>query len=66
MNADFRVWKPNVAPAAIIERDDRFLFVEEQTGRGALYNLTAWPLGPDAPPVAGVIRASLKLMTYCN
>ncbi|HEU0289944.1 MAG TPA: NUDIX hydrolase, partial [Burkholderiales bacterium] len=28
------IWKPSVTVAAVVERDGRFLLVEEETGRG--------------------------------
>ncbi|MFZ2299059.1 MAG: NUDIX hydrolase, partial [Aquabacterium sp.] len=31
-------WKPNVTVAALIERDGRFLLVEEETSDGLLLN----------------------------
>ena len=36
-----RIWKPNVTVAAIIERDGRFLFVEEETDDGIRFNQPA-------------------------
>ena len=33
------IWKPNVTVAAIIERDGKFLLVEEETGDGIMFNL---------------------------
>jgi hypothetical protein len=41
VNPDTAVWKPNVTVAAVIERDGRFLMIEEETERGALYNQPA-------------------------
>jgi ADP-ribose pyrophosphatase YjhB (NUDIX family) len=35
------VWKPHVTVAAIIERDGRFLLVEEQTSEGLKFNQPA-------------------------
>jgi len=35
------IWKPNVTVAAVIERDGRFLLVEEQTDDGIRYNQPA-------------------------
>ena len=32
------VWKPHVVVAAVIERDDRFLLVEEETSEGVRFN----------------------------
>ena len=36
-----RVWKPNVTVAALIERDGRFLLVEEETEDGLRFNQPA-------------------------
>lgn len=33
-----RIWKPNVTVAAVIERDGRFLLVEEETDDGLRFN----------------------------
>jgi hypothetical protein len=35
------VWKPNVTVAAVLERDGRFLLVEEETEYGVCYNQPA-------------------------
>ena len=35
------VWKPHVVVAAVIERDDRFLLVEEETSDGVRFNQPA-------------------------
>ena len=60
MNPDSAVWKPNVTVAAVIERDGRFLMIEEETERGALYNQPAGHLEPDESLVAAVIRETLE------
>ncbi len=36
-----RLWKPNVTVAAVIERDGRFLLVEEETDDGIRFNQPA-------------------------
>jgi 8-oxo-dGTP pyrophosphatase MutT (NUDIX family) len=36
-----RIWKPNVTVAALIERDGRFLLVEEETDDGLRFNQPA-------------------------
>ncbi len=41
MAEDTLIWKPNVTVAAVIERDGRFLLVEEDTERGRLLNQPA-------------------------
>ncbi|HKB82310.1 MAG TPA: NUDIX hydrolase [Burkholderiales bacterium] len=54
------VWKPDVTVAAIAERDGRFLFVEEQTERGLLFNQPAGHLENDESIVAAVARETLE------
>lgn len=53
-------WKPNVTVAALIERDGRFLLVEEQTTDGLLLNNPAGHLDPGESPLEGVIRETLE------
>jgi ADP-ribose pyrophosphatase YjhB (NUDIX family) len=53
------MWKPNVTVAAIIERDGRFLLVEEHTEHGRLYNQPAGHLDPGETLVQGVARETL-------
>jgi len=60
MNANDAIWKPNVTVAAVVERDGRFLLIEEETERGALFNQPAGHLEPDESLVAGVVRETLE------
>lgn len=53
-------WKPNVTVAALIERDGRFLLVEEDTSDGLLLNNPAGHLDLGESPVQGVIRETLE------
>jgi len=53
-------WKPNVTVAALIERDGRFLLVEEQTSDGLLLNNPAGHLDPGESPIQGVMRETLE------
>ncbi len=53
-------WKPNVTVAALIERDGRFLLVEEDTSDGLLLNNPAGHLDPGESPLQGVIRETLE------
>ncbi len=53
-------WKPNVTIAALIERDGRFLLVEEETSDGLLLNNPAGHLDPGESPLQGVIRETLE------
>ena len=54
------IWKPNVTVAAVIERDGRFLLVEEDTGRGRLYNQPAGHLDEGESLVHAVARETLE------
>ena len=50
------VWKPHVTVAAIIERDHRFLFVEEHTPQGLQFNQPAGHLEPNEDFITAVKR----------
>ena len=49
-------WKPNVTVAAIVERDGRFLFVEEQTREGLRLNQPAGHLERGESLVDALLR----------
>jgi len=53
-------WKTAVTVAAIVERDGRFLVVEEHTPDGLRLNNPAGHLDPGETPLAGVIRETLE------
>ena len=53
-------WKPNVTVAAIIERDGRFLLVEEHTAGGLKLNTPAGHLDPGESPAEGCAREALE------
>ena len=53
-------WKPNVTVAAVIERDGRFLLVEEDTSDGLLLNNPAGHLDPGETPEQAVVRETLE------
>lgn len=53
-------WKPNVTVAALIERDGKFLLVEEDTSDGILLNNPAGHLDPGESPLQAVIRETLE------
>ncbi len=53
-------WKPSVTVAAIIERDGRFLLVEEETAEGLKLNNPAGHLDPGESPVEGCVREALE------
>lgn len=57
-------WKPSVTVAAIIERDGRYLLVEEQTPEGLRLNNPAGHLDPGESPVQGCRRETLEETTH--
>jgi 8-oxo-dGTP pyrophosphatase MutT (NUDIX family) len=58
-------WKPSVTVAAIIERDGKFLLVEEHTPEGLKLNNPAGHLDPGESPAQGCARETLEETTYC-
>ena len=56
-------WKPSVTVAAIIEKDGRFLLVEEQTSEGLKLNNAAGHLEPGESPADGCAREALEETT---
>ena len=52
-----RPWKPNVTVAALIERDGRFLLVEEETDDGLRFNQPAGHLDQGESLVAAADAA---------
>ncbi|OIQ89394.1 phosphatase NudJ [mine drainage metagenome] len=55
-----QVWKPSVTVAAIVERDGRFLLVEEHTPDGLRLNNPAGHLEPGETPLDGAVREALE------
>lgn len=55
-----RTWKPNTTVAAVIERDGRFLLVEEETDVGIRLNQPAGHLDEGESLVAGCAREALE------
>lgn len=54
------IWKPSVTVAAIIERDSKFLLVEEETSDGIRFNQPAGHLDPGESLVDAVAREALE------
>ena len=54
------VWKPSVTVAAVIERDGRFLFVEERSDGRLVLNQPAGHLDPGESLVAACAREVLE------
>jgi 8-oxo-dGTP pyrophosphatase MutT (NUDIX family) len=54
------VWKPNVTVAAIVEKDGRFLCVEEETDEGIMINQPAGHLEDGESLVDAVTREVLE------
>jgi 8-oxo-dGTP pyrophosphatase MutT (NUDIX family) len=54
------VWKPNVTVAAVVERDGRFLLIEEETTDGIRLNQPAGHLDPGETPLQGAVRETLE------
>jgi ADP-ribose pyrophosphatase YjhB (NUDIX family) len=58
------VWKPNVTVASVLERDGRFLLVEEDTEYGVCYNQPAGHLECGESLIDAVIRETLEETAY--
>ena len=54
------VWKPAVVVAAIVEKNGRFLLVEENTPDGIRYNQPAGHLEPGESLLQAVVRETLE------
>ena len=59
-----QVWKPSVTVAAIIERDGRFLLVEEETSDGIRFNQPAGHLDPQESLEQAVARETMEEAAY--
>jgi ADP-ribose pyrophosphatase YjhB (NUDIX family) len=64
MGATDTRWKPSVTVAAVIERDGRFLLVEEETSEGLKLNNPAGHLDPGESPAQGCARETLEETAY--
>lgn len=58
------VWKPHVTVAAVLERDGKFLLVEEETDDGVRFNQPAGHLECREALTAAVIREALEETGY--
>ena len=58
-------WKPSVTVAAVIEKDGRYLMIEEMTRDGLRINTPAGGLEPGESPLEGAIREALE-ETACH
>lgn len=57
-------WTPHVTVAALIEREGRYLLVEEHTREGLRLNNPAGHLEPGETPVQGCVREALEETTH--
>lgn len=58
------IWKPSVTVAAIIERDGKFLLVEEETSDGIRFNQPAGHLDPGESLTEAVSRETLEETSF--
>ncbi|HCI51823.1 MAG TPA: NUDIX hydrolase [Gallionella sp.] len=58
------IWKPNVTVAAVIERDAKFLLVEEETSQGLRFNQPAGHWEPGETLIHATIREALEESAY--
>lgn len=58
------VWKPSVTVAAVVERDGRFLLVEEHTRDGIRINQPAGHLDPGESLPEAAVRETLEETAY--
>src|ERR1700675_187180 len=59
-----KAWKPNVTVAAIVEREGKFLLVEEETDDGLMLNQPAGHLEANESLVEGAARETLEETAY--
>jgi len=58
------IWKPHVTVAAVIERDEKFLLVEEGTAQGIRFNQPAGHLEAGESLLTAVTREVLEESAY--
>jgi ADP-ribose pyrophosphatase YjhB (NUDIX family) len=56
------IWKPNVTVAAVVQRDGKFLLVEEETEAGLAFNQPAGHLEDGEALIDAVVRETLEEM----
>ena len=54
------LWKPHVTVAAVVERNNRFLIVEEESDRQLVYNQPAGHLDEGESLINAVVRETLE------
>lgn len=54
------IWKPDVTVAAVVEREGRFLLVEERAGARLVFNQPAGHLEPGESLLNAVVRETLE------
>lgn len=64
MSSSSNTWKPSVTVAAVIEREGRFLLVEEETSDGIRFNQPAGHLDPGETLAHAVSRETLEESAY--
>jgi len=58
------IWKPHVTVAAVVQRDGKFLLVEEETESGLAFNQPAGHLEEGESLVDAVVRETLEETAY--
>jgi 8-oxo-dGTP pyrophosphatase MutT (NUDIX family) len=58
------IWKPHVTVAAVVQRDGKFLLVEEETDVGLAFNQPAGHLEAGEALVDAVVRETLEETAY--
>jgi len=58
------IWKPHVTVAAVVQRDGKFLLVEEETEAGLAFNQPAGHLEEDEALPDAVVRETLEETGY--
>jgi len=58
------IWKPHATVAAVLEKDGKFLLVEEHTPQGLLFNQPAGHWEPNETLAEGAVREVLEESAY--